>query len=54
MSFGIPAIATDVGGTNEIVNSKNGFLLSSNPKPEEVARVIHDFNNFNELDKTKM
>lgn len=54
MSFGIPAIATDVGGTNEIVNSKNGFLLSSNPKPEEVAQVIHDFNNFNELDKTKM
>jgi glycosyltransferase involved in cell wall biosynthesis len=54
MSFGIPVIATDVGGSSEIVNSENGFLLSSNPEPEEVAQVIHDFNNFNELDKTKM
>ena len=54
MSFGIPVIATDVGGTSEIVNSENGFLLSSNPKPEGVAQVIHNFNNFNTLDKTKM
>ena len=54
MSVGIPVIATDVGGTSEIVNSKNGFLLSANPKPEGVAQVIHDFNNFSEEDKTNM
>jgi len=29
-SFGIPSIATDVGGTSEIVNEKNGYLLPSN------------------------
>lgn len=27
MSFGIPIIATDVGGSSEIVNCQNGFLL---------------------------
>ncbi len=41
MSFGIPVIATDVGGNREIVtNEKNGFLLSSNPQKEEVADAI--------------
>src|SRR5690606_13386262 len=27
MSFGIPVIATDVGGTSEIVNTDTGYLL---------------------------
>lgn len=41
MSFGIPAIATDVGGNKEIVEDKvNGILLSPNPNPEEVAKAI--------------
>ncbi|WP_165366190.1 glycosyltransferase [Brumimicrobium glaciale] len=31
MSFGIPCIATDVGGNSEIVNDENGALLDSNP-----------------------
>jgi len=30
MSFGIPCFATDVGGTNELVNSDNGFLMNAN------------------------
>lgn len=29
-SYGIPVIATDVGGTREIVNSENGFLIPEN------------------------
>lgn len=44
ISFGIPIIATDVGGVAELFEN-NGILLSANPKPEEIAdaikRVIH-------------
>lgn len=41
MSFGIPAIATNVGGVSEIViNGKTGFLLDQEVKPEDVAEVI--------------
>lgn len=39
-SQGIPVIATDVGGTSEIVNSDNGVLLSHNPSPREIAEAI--------------
>ena len=40
ISFGIPAVATDVGATNEIVNSQTGILLSPNPECKEVADAI--------------
>jgi colanic acid/amylovoran biosynthesis glycosyltransferase len=40
MSFGIPVIATDVGGTSEIVNNKNGYLISENASIEEVKSLI--------------
>ena len=39
-SQGIPVIATDVGGTNEIVKNDNGILLAANPTPSEVAKAI--------------
>lgn len=39
-SFGIPVIATDVGGTAEIVHDDNGMLISSDPTPQEVAAAI--------------
>ncbi|MBQ6895809.1 MAG: glycosyltransferase, partial [Oscillospiraceae bacterium] len=42
-SFGIPCIATDVGGIPEIVTQQNGTLLSSNPTAAEVAQAITDF-----------
>lgn len=41
-SFGIPVIATAVGGTPEIVNEENGFLLPADPTPDEIASAIHD------------
>jgi glycosyltransferase involved in cell wall biosynthesis len=41
-SFGIPAIATDVGGTSEIVNNQNGILLSENPTPHEIKAAIEE------------
>ena len=41
MSFGIPALATDVGGVSEIViNGKTGFLLDQEVNPQDVAEVI--------------
>lgn len=43
MSFGIPVLATNVGGTSEIVNTKNGYLLSENPTPKEIAKQIERF-----------
>ena len=30
LSFGIPVIATDVGGNNEMINNRNGFIISKN------------------------
>ncbi|EKB05942.1 hypothetical protein HMPREF9711_00911 [Myroides odoratimimus CCUG 3837] len=39
-SFGIPAIATNVGGTNEIVNSTNGFLIDSLDRFNELVKTV--------------
>jgi glycosyltransferase involved in cell wall biosynthesis len=40
MSFGIPVIATDVGGTQEIVNKDNGILLHSQLDETDLASAI--------------
>ena len=47
MSFGIPVIATNVGGTSEIVNNKNGFLLESNFCITDLVDIIKSFYNKN-------
>jgi len=43
MSFGIPVIATNVGGNSEIVNSDNGYLVEANIVPSELADTIQSF-----------
>lgn len=43
MSFGIPVIATNVGGNAEIVNSKNGYLVEANISPSDLAVTIESF-----------
>lgn len=41
LAHSIPVIATDVGGTSEIVSSgDNGFLLSAHATPEDLAATI--------------
>ena len=40
VSCGIPVIATAVGGNVEVVREKNGFLLSENPTPDEIADAL--------------
>lgn len=48
MSLGIPAMATNVGGTSELVSNKNGILLPSNPTAIEVATEIRKLINLKE------
>ena len=40
ISFGVPVIGTDVGGTSEIVTEKTGILLTPDPTPEEVSKAV--------------
>lgn len=40
MSFGIPCLATNVGGTSEIVNDDNGFLIPKEITSKDLAKII--------------
>lgn len=40
MSFGIPCIATDVGGTRELVNDENGYLLEADADDAKIADAV--------------
>jgi colanic acid/amylovoran biosynthesis glycosyltransferase len=40
ISFNIPVIGTDVGGTSEIVCAETGVLLSANPNCHEIQQAI--------------
>lgn len=49
MSFGIPCIATDVGGTGEIItDGKDGILLRPNFDCNELVELIHRFADMDE------
>ena len=43
MSFGIPCIATDVGGTKEEVNNENGRILDADVSADVIADAIRQF-----------
>ena len=40
MSYGVPVLATDVGGNREIVSDKNGMLIDSDISSIDVANAI--------------
>ena len=42
-SAGIPVLATNVGGTSEIVNNKNGFLIDKSFEVVSVANMIKKY-----------
>lgn len=44
-SFGIPAIATNVGGVAELVSSESGYLLDVNVSSDQIANCIKVFCN---------
>jgi glycosyltransferase involved in cell wall biosynthesis len=43
ISFGIPVMATDVGGCKEIVTEKTGVLIDADPDPEKVMEELKKF-----------
>lgn len=53
MSAGIPTLATNVGGTNEIVNDNNGYLLPSTCTAETIAAAILKHYKLAAIEKTK-
>ncbi len=52
-SFGLPVIATDVGGTREVMTNTNGILLSSSPTIVEVADAMDRILN-NQFDRKEI
>lgn len=53
--IGLPVVATDVGGTSEIVkNNINGLLLSKNPTAEEVSSAIESIIALDDKDYVNM
>ena len=51
MSCSIPVIATNVGGTSEIVNDKNGLLIEMGVDVDEVSKFIKKLYNLNNKEK---
>ncbi len=50
ISFGLPVIATDVGGNHEIVNMQNGFLIKKDCSADDICDAISKMCN---LDSTQ-
>lgn len=50
-SYGIPIIAKNVGGTNEIVNKSTGLLLDSNSSIKEISSEIQNLLDSKEIQK---
>lgn len=54
MSYGIPCVATNVGGTSEIVNPNNGFLIEQEFSDETFINAIQSFINLPENEKSQL
>ena len=44
-AVGIPVLATNVGGVNEIINEKNGILIDKNLNAYQISKIIENFIN---------
>jgi len=54
MSFGIPVLATNVGGTGEIVSSENGRLLNPEITGQELSLIFLDLLELSEVEYTSL
>lgn len=54
MSYSIPCMATNVGGTKEIVNNNNGILLDADISPTELSAELVRFLKFDDSHKEEM
>lgn len=43
ISYGVPILATDVGGTSEIVTNKNGFLIKSDCNYQDILGILEEY-----------
>jgi len=51
MSYGIPCIATNVGGSSEIVNFDNGYLLNKDFRDDELLNILQEYCGLSESQK---
>ncbi|TWT07041.1 glycosyltransferase [Planococcus sp. CPCC 101016] len=54
LAYGIPVVATDVGGNSEIVKSDFGKIISKNPNLSEIEEAIISINNLSIEKKDNM
>lgn len=54
MSYGIPCLATNVGGTSEIVNTETGILIDKDTTPAEICNQLRTFADKQESEKQTM
>lgn len=43
IAYGIPVIATDVGGVSEIIDENHGLLIAANAKAEDIKKELEKF-----------
>lgn len=53
LSAGIPVLATNVGGTAEAVNNKNGFLIPADFDCSNVAKIVDNYLNLTVSEQIK-
>ena len=54
LSMGIPVIASNVGGTKEIVSREVGFLFEPSSTPNQIADLIIQYMRIPQVEKNKM
>lgn len=52
-SFGIPTIATNVGGTSELISNENGWLIAKDLNPDEIYKAFREALINEEISKKK-